>query len=313
VDVAEVTWSRALFAENLTRLYGQALPVGSEKEQHCGTGPFLLALVVDSFPQYPRKWIGRRRTDVNAATLAAKERYRSWTGGGHRVHATLSPRETEHDLFLFLGERQDRFLEAPGWNGKVRTLHLDVVGAHGWSTVAELLTALDVTLQYVILRAADERHTLELLVDDLWWARVTARANHVTGSRHTVEIAGKLVEIDLRETGDGSLSVALQSTILRERVRDADGSAVPTPQHQLELTLARLGTAGADPSAATIREFALRAGVSAAACSDLAAAQEAHAAFPGPQRDDQARSEGSTTRFASLVRHARDRFNRPEA
>ena len=306
VDVVEIIWSQGLFAENLTRLYGQALPSGSEKEQHCGTGPFLLALVEDTCPRYARRRLGSGRAVVNTATLDAKQRYRSWTGGGHRVHATLSPHETERDLFLLLGERPERFLGAPSWDGTTRTLRLDLTGARGWSTAAELLTALDVTLRYVVLQAADERQLLQLLVDDLWWARAIAKADRLAGSLHTVEIAGNLVEIDLRETGDGSLMLAWQSAILRERVRGADGTALPTPEHQLQLAIAHLGTAAADTNSALIPELARRAGAAAADYADPAAARRAHAAFLADlERDERAHGERSSTRFARLLRSAR--------
>ncbi len=102
-DVRRVSWPAAEFSWNLTRFYGGTLPPRAEKERHCGTDPFLVVVVEDPEPSY-----APRRTPkgvVNARTFDAKQRHRRWTGGGHRIHASLDPTEAEHDLFLLLGRR----------------------------------------------------------------------------------------------------------------------------------------------------------------------------------------------------------------
>lgn len=43
----QIYWTPALFADNLSRFYGQNLPSGSEKEQHCGRGAFFCIVVMD--------------------------------------------------------------------------------------------------------------------------------------------------------------------------------------------------------------------------------------------------------------------------
>ncbi len=42
---------------------------------------------------------------VNVRMFDAKQRYRDWNGGGHRVHSTIEAKETDHNLFFILGER----------------------------------------------------------------------------------------------------------------------------------------------------------------------------------------------------------------
>src|SRR5437870_2662005 len=55
-DVFMVEWSKQDFSRSLTRFYGGLLPDNAEKETHCGTDPFLVAVVEDRGPVYaPRR------------------------------------------------------------------------------------------------------------------------------------------------------------------------------------------------------------------------------------------------------------------
>jgi len=191
LDVIEVTWSTDRFADNLTRFYGQALPPGSDKEQECGTGPFLLVVVDDLQPRYRNRRVTSGRARVNDGMTDAKERYRSWTGGGHAVHATADSAEFAHDLFLLLGERVDRYANAPDWGGQARTITRDLVGSDGWDDVTQLRTALEVTLPVVVTGVGGPPAGLSIVVDDLWWAQHIANAVPVEGDRHQVVVGGE--------------------------------------------------------------------------------------------------------------------------
>lgn len=57
----QVYWTPALFADNLSRFYGQNLPSGSEKEQHCGRGAFSASSSWTSVPCMRRGKLPKER------------------------------------------------------------------------------------------------------------------------------------------------------------------------------------------------------------------------------------------------------------
>lgn len=150
----EVAWSQEFVANNFTRFYGTNLPNNSEKELHCGAGPFLLIVVKDENPIYETRPTSRGNEIVNVNMFDAKTKYRLWTGGGHKIHATNNPKEFNHDITLLLGVNTKDFLEKWGKNDcETKTLlHQDVVGANGWESIEKLFYVLNNTVRYVVLR-----------------------------------------------------------------------------------------------------------------------------------------------------------------
>jgi peptidoglycan/xylan/chitin deacetylase (PgdA/CDA1 family) len=202
LELFEAAWTRSRFSDNLTRLYGEALPAGSNKEVHCGTGPLLVAVVRDDDPRHEYRSDVRRTALVNANTFDAKQRYRRWTGGGHRVHASLTEREAERDLFLLLGRRADSYDGMAAATDPPRRPAGDPVGADGWPARDHLLSALELSLSHCrVLAEADD--TLELEVSDAWWAAIIANGKpgiaEPTAPRHEVDVGGRPVRLDLRE------------------------------------------------------------------------------------------------------------------
>jgi hypothetical protein len=102
----------AVFEDNLWRLYGgkggwvrkgMALKV-----QQCGLGPFIAAVVLDPCPDYRAERTAHGIDYVNHNMNDAKKLYRSWTGGGFRVHGTFTGVEAQHDIpFLFHRDAAD--------------------------------------------------------------------------------------------------------------------------------------------------------------------------------------------------------------
>lgn len=227
-----VEWPPERFSENLVRLYGFELPERMDKVAGGGDQPFLLFVVRDPNPRYgarPRSWgLGPANTTMHDA----KQRYRDWTGGGFRVHATIDAGEADRDLFLLLGRRSSEFADAPtiDWESEPEPLAAEVVGAAGWESTDQLVNALDVACDYVMLA----EQPLELLVGD------RARAEQLLSSGDGVE---------LHEEGDGDLHPGWQRALLRERVWDADGRWIPTPQHRAMTSLHR---ALRDPAGPTL-------------------------------------------------------------
>jgi len=132
-EVWRVEWSREHFAQNLTRFYGQILLAGSDKELHCGVGPFLVVVVEDRQPTYGLRRTSRGKLNLNTRMFDAKARYRRWTGRGHRVHATVNRQEGDKDLFLLLGRRAAFYETAANqqWNGAIVEQRRDLIGANG--------------------------------------------------------------------------------------------------------------------------------------------------------------------------------------
>lgn len=253
-DVFRVSWSKDQFSRSMTRFYGGLLPPNAEKEEHCGTDPFVVVVVEDERPRY-----GARRSpkpSVNVRMFDAKQRYRSWTGGGHRIHASVDPAEAEHDLFLLLGRRSDEYLEAEGrWTGEIGE-EGELAGARGWRDLDELITALEVATESQRLPPAEHASpALRMVVKNRVRAALTADAKPHFGrldSRlHDVTVGGETVVLELLRPGGqrglgggGTLRGRLQES--RAKVPGLRGGR-KTPPVALILLYHRVATAEADP------------------------------------------------------------------
>ncbi len=237
LDILEVSWSKRNFASNLTRFYGLKLPSRSSKERHCGTGPFLLVVVRDFDPNYEDRATSTGITRVNVATFDCKELSRSWTGGGHRVHATNTPEETQHDLALLLGQRSKHYLDGSigPWDGKISSLNQDLVGADFWESLDEIFYVLNNTINYVVMRnfeglpsqhVSDVHGDIDLLTDDYAdlcfitnGKRVLRKSYRVY---HTVAVGENTVYFDFRYVGDGYYDKRWQRNMIENRVYKND-------------------------------------------------------------------------------------------
>lgn len=192
----EVTWTPDdTFARSLTRMYGDALPPGSDKEQHGGTGPFLLVVVEDPRPQPRPRRTSRGRRVVNARVLDARHRYRSWTGGGYRVHASDRVAETERNLVLLLGEGVDAVRRRGGGPGR-RTAG-DPAGTHGWASREQLLGAL--RAYGATPEGEQTEHRMSVVAEDVWWAEHVAGGTEVRPGIREVSVAGRPVELAIAQ------------------------------------------------------------------------------------------------------------------
>ncbi len=231
VDLCEMHWSDSYFSENLTRFYGEKLPVGSHKERHCGRGPFLVSVIKDPKPKYANRETSTGNKTVNINLFDAKSLYRKWTGGGHKIHATNDPHETQHDLVLLFGREAEKYYHSDIRNTRLRKVTKDLVGADGWRSISEFFYVLNNTIQYVVLRNFEclpyqytlEKHgDIDLLVEDYQAARYIANASKVYKSRARVltrvKINEKNVLVDLRHVGDNYYDERWQRDILLRRV-----------------------------------------------------------------------------------------------
>ena len=128
-DIYDVKWSEEKFSENLTRFYGANLPQGSNKERHIGNGRFLLFIVLDHNVCYESRRTSKGDQIVNINTFDLKETLRLKTGGGHKIHATNSLKEVNHDLSLLLGVNSADYLSNhQGFNSVVKPLERNLTG-----------------------------------------------------------------------------------------------------------------------------------------------------------------------------------------
>lgn len=174
ISTFEIEWSKEYVSDNFSRFYGTNLPPNSGKEQHCGSGPFLLIVVRDDNPQYDYRDTSRGPEMVNTNLFDAKSKYREWTGGGHKIHATNTPAEFNHDITLLLGVNADDFMKKHS-NNTIEKLHKNIVGAEGWDSLEQVFYVLNATINYVVLRGKediatgifrDEHRDIDLLLDD---------------------------------------------------------------------------------------------------------------------------------------------------
>lgn len=150
----EITWSEELVAANYTSFYGVHLPDKSHKERECGKGPFLCLVVEDAAPKYEYLVTSRGHERVNVNIFTCKKKYRSWTGGGHKIHTTNSPAETNHDSALMLGLNYEDLKRelAESDNAELVQLNRNITGVAGWKDFKELFYTLNSTADYIVMR-----------------------------------------------------------------------------------------------------------------------------------------------------------------
>ncbi|KEG08056.1 hypothetical protein DQ04_08121030 [Trypanosoma grayi] len=109
LDLAEFDWggTPTEFGKQLTNLWilysgkGGWDKVGMEKKLlQCGFGRFTAVVVADLKPHYRTKMTAHGKDIVNVLMHKKKNMYRSWTGGGFKVHGTFSTQEANHDIRL---------------------------------------------------------------------------------------------------------------------------------------------------------------------------------------------------------------------
>lgn len=241
-----ITWSPALVANNFTRFYGVNLPPKSGKEKECGTGEFLLCVVRDEQPIYAERVTSRGIETVNTNMFDAKQRYRSWTKGGHKVHATNNEKETNHDLTLLLGKNISDFLiENSMVESIIESIHRDIEGSNGWKSLEHLFYVLNNTISYVVLRNYENIPTeydfsihgdIDILTENKCNIAYIANAIPVYSEPyrvyHYVNIGSGMIPFDFRFIGDNYYDREWEKNILKQRVLSSKGFYIPDPVNQ---------------------------------------------------------------------------------
>lgn len=233
-----ITWNKEIFSKNLSRFYGTNLPKNSGKEQHCGNGDFLLIIVEVDNPKYEqRDTLSKGIQTVNINMFDKKTYYRELTGGGHKVHATNSEKETNHDLTLLLGKSLKDFLkEVEEKDDYIINLKQDLIGTDGFKTVKEMFYVLNNCIDYAILRNyetlpeeiyTNEHNDIDLICDSYENAAYILNAEKVfpEGYRihYKVKVEDKIAFFDLRYIGDNYYYYNLEKNLLKNRIYNNKG------------------------------------------------------------------------------------------
>lgn len=239
IKTYKIKWSEKYFSENLSRFYGTNLPDGSHKEEHCGKGPFTLITILDENPKYEERDTSSGKQIVNINIFDKKEYYRSLTGGGHRIHATNTEIETNHDLTLLLKINVKDYLEKNKNNfneDKEEYIETDLLGAEEWESVEQLFYALNNCIKYTILRNYEclpeelymkDHNDIDIMCEEHINCAYILNAKKVFDEPNRVHYTTNIGELklffDLRYIGDRYYCKNLEKNLLENRTYSEKG------------------------------------------------------------------------------------------
>lgn len=166
IQIVECSWSTNIAHKNFSRFYGTNLPANSFKELECGKGTFHIIFVLDKNPNYQERKTSKGLKVVNVNVFDLKEKYRNWTNGGSKIHATNDPVEFNHDITLLTGLNEIDYFRKYGQLHHRKTKQ-DIIGTTGWKSLKELFYVLNNTVKYVVLRGHEYITNDDVLEDHL--------------------------------------------------------------------------------------------------------------------------------------------------
>ena len=245
----KINWNKDSFNKSLSSFYGANLPVNSKKEKHCGNGEFLLITFYDNKPKYDFVETSRGSEKVNLNVFALKSKCREITGGGHKIHTTNSPKETNHDLILLLGlnyqDYEKLIIENKNNNNNsinvIKNTPKETIGSNGWDNLEQLFYVLNNTIDYVVLRNFEnlpneiEGHDIDFLVRDLDQAVFITNASKVSNHKDSVffklKVANKNIFVDFRFLGDDYYDFNWQNDLLNSRILTNNNIYIPSNEN----------------------------------------------------------------------------------
>lgn len=242
LNIYDISWSQEKFSENMSRFYGQKLPKNSHKEKHCGRGNFLLIIVEDEKPEYKFRETSRGKEKVNINMFDAKQKYREWTGGGHKIHGTNSVDETKHDIILLLDVSLEDYLKNYQKNQEIIFLKKDLFGSKCWKNLEEIFYFLNETIQYVVLRNFENlpkeidfsiHGDIDILCDNYENMKFLLNSKEVYKKKYRVmnlvNISDKMLQMDFRYLGDNYYCFEFEKEILDTREK-FNGFYIPSKE-----------------------------------------------------------------------------------
>ena len=243
----KINWNKDSFNKSLSSFYGANLPVNSKKEKHCGNGEFLLITFYDNKPKYGFVETSRGSEKVNLNVFALKSKCREITGGGHKIHTTNSPKETNHDLILLLGVNYQDYekLIIENKNNHNNSINVikntpkETIGSNGWDNLEQLFYVLNNTIDYVVLRNFEnlpnqikDHEDIDFLVRDLNQIIYVTNASKIFDQKNRVhfklKVADKDILVDFRFVGDGYYDLNWQNDLLDNKILLRNSYYVPS-------------------------------------------------------------------------------------
>lgn len=238
IGLYNIKWDKENFSKNLSRFYGTNLPPNSGKEQHCGNGRFLLVIVELENSKYEERETSKGIQVVNVNMFDKKTYYRELTGGGHKVHATNSEVETNHDLTLLLGKNIEDYLKDLDRNREIKVIDLEqeLLGQNGFKTVKEMFYVLNNGINYAIIRNyetlpdeiyVNEHNDIDIICDSCENAAYLLNGEKVFSEdyrvHYKVRVENKFAFFDLRYIGDNYYYYQMEKNILDNRIWNEKG------------------------------------------------------------------------------------------
>lgn len=246
VGAYDILWTPDLVKANFSRFYGVKLEDSNYKMNRCGKDRFLLLTLWDPSPSYGMVETSRGHEIVNERMFGLKSRYRAWTGGGDKIHATNSPEETNHDITLLLGKNTEDYLKsvtAP-WSGEAVKLQQDLPGAVEWQDLTQLFYVLNNTCKYLVLRnheclpkafSTKEHGDIDILVTHQSDAALLLNAQKVHKIPYRVHyrnrVAGNNVYWDIRSLGDNYYCFDWEKNMFKDRVLNEHGIYIQSDEN----------------------------------------------------------------------------------
>ncbi len=259
IKTFKITWDKKLFEKNLMVFYSHSLQycthnhfksIIKSKKKHCGCGHFCAIVFKDPQPVYERRETTNGIRTVNAHAFDNKQKYRLWTGGGHKVHCSDNAWETNKDLTLLFGLNTDDFCRK-----YEATSHADsfseekitrnCMGVGGYADICDLFYVLNNTINYVVLRNHEclptkymiEGHgDIDLLVENKNYIAYLTEAIPIKYLKYrvcyTINIGRIKVPFDFRYVGDNYYDVSWEQDILNKRVLLNKGIYIPDSENQ---------------------------------------------------------------------------------
>ena len=227
LQIFEINWSEEEFERNLLRLYGNNLKKASSKKYVCGSGSFLFIIIKDENPKYAKRNTLHGEDSVNVNIFDKKIEYRKIAGGGQRIHASNSEKESNQNIGLILNKTPKDFEDE---NTDIKKVHDDLVGSKEWDSLKQFFNILNQSLDYVVLRNFEElpnkfktgfEGDIDILAEDKNEIELVTNAKKISpqnfGRRFRITVNGEKIHCDLRYVGDGYLDEKWEKHILKQR------------------------------------------------------------------------------------------------
>lgn len=250
LNIHRFHWTQKYFKDNLKRFYSHSQKhlddnmydaIIENKIKHCGQQAFIGIVFEDHSPIFEARKTSNGINTVNKNVFDKKQKFRKWTGGGHRIHASDNYFETNKDLALLLGCDINTYTVAYPKQEEEIMCKSDIIGVPFWKDLKQLFFVLNNAIDYVVLRNFEnipesyfvsEHGDIDLLVSDRNYTKFLTGAKAVYPELDyrvyfNIEFENENVPFDFRFIGDNYYDKNWQLGLLENRVYDKNGFYKP--------------------------------------------------------------------------------------